>query len=89
MQFSVMGKVRAPGSFSVGRYVNVLDALSLAGGPAEFANLGKILVISHRGDQLVTTTVKLDDLFKGGASTRDVQQTNIVQIMPGDIVIVP
>lgn len=66
MQFSVLGKVRSPGSFSVGRYVNVLDALSLAGGPAEFANLGKILVISHRGDQLVTTTVRLDDVFKGG-----------------------
>jgi polysaccharide export outer membrane protein len=89
MQFSVLGKVHSPGSFSVGRYVNVLDALSLAGGPAEFANLGKILVISHRGDQLSTTTVRLDDLFKGGANTRDVQQANIVQIMPGDIVIVP
>jgi len=89
MQFSVLGKVRSPGSFSAGRYVNVLDALSLAGGPAEFANLGRILVISRRGDQLTTTTVRLDDLFKGGASTRDVQQANIVQIMPGDIVIVP
>ncbi len=89
MQFSVLGKVRSPGSFSVGRYVNVLDALSLAGGPAEFANLGRILVISHRGDQLVTTTVRLDDLFKGGAGTRDVQQANIVQVMPGDIIIVP
>ncbi|QYU69927.1 polysaccharide biosynthesis/export family protein [Leptolyngbya sp. 15MV] len=28
MQFSVMGKVRSPGSFNAGRYVNVLDALA-------------------------------------------------------------
>lgn len=89
MQFSVLGKVRAPGSFTVGRYINVLEALSLAGGPAEFANLGRILVITHRGDQVATTTVRLDDLFKGGADMRDVERANIVQVMPGDIIIVP
>lgn len=89
MQFSVLGKVRSPGSFTVGRYVNVLEALSLAGGPAEFANLGRVLVITRRGDQLATTTVQLDDLFRGGADMRDVQQANIVQVMPGDIIIVP
>jgi polysaccharide export outer membrane protein len=89
MQFSVLGKVRAPGSFTVGRYINVLEALSLAGGPAEFANLGRILVITHRGDQVATTTVRLDDLFRGGADMRDVERANIVQVMPGDIIIVP
>lgn len=89
MQFSVLGKVRAPGSFTVGRYINVLEALSLAGGPAEFANLGRILVITHRGDQMATTTVRLDDLFRGGADMRDVERANIVQVMPGDIIIVP
>lgn len=89
MQFSVLGKVQAPGSFTVGRYINVLEALSLAGGPAEFANLGRVLVITHRGDQMATTTVKLDDLFKGGADMRDVERANIVQVMPGDIIIVP
>jgi len=89
MQFSVLGKVRSPGSFTVGRYVTVLEALSLAGGPAEFANLGRILVITHRGDQVVTMNVKLDDLFRGGAGMRDVERANIVQVMPGDIIIVP
>lgn len=89
MQFSVLGKVRSPGSFTVGRYVNVIEALSLAGGPAEFANLGRVLVITRRGDQLTTTRVELDNLFKGGAGTQDVQRANIVQVMPGDIIIVP
>jgi polysaccharide biosynthesis/export protein len=37
MQFSVIGKVRSPGTFTPGRYVNALEALSMAGGPTEFA----------------------------------------------------
>lgn len=89
MQFSVMGKVRAPGSFNVGRYINVLDALSLAGGPAEFANLANVLVITRREGQMVTATVRLDALFRSGARTDDVQRANLVQIMPGDVIIVP
>ena len=89
MQFSVLGKVQSPGSFTVGRYINVLEALSLAGGPAQFANLGRVLLITRRGDQLVTTTIQLESLFEGGASMRDVQRANIVQVMPGDIIIVP
>lgn len=34
MQFSVMGRVKSPGTFSPGRYINVLEALSMAGGRA-------------------------------------------------------
>jgi polysaccharide export outer membrane protein len=40
LQFSVVGKVRNPGTFTPGRYVNALEALSFAGGPTEFAQLG-------------------------------------------------
>ena len=36
-QFSVIGKVKGPGAFTPGRYVNALEALSIAGGPSEFA----------------------------------------------------
>jgi polysaccharide export outer membrane protein len=89
MQFSVMGKVRAPGSFNAGRYINVLDALSFAGGPAEFANLDSVLVITQRGDQLTTATVRLNPLFRAGANAQDLARANLVQIMPGDVIIVP
>lgn len=89
MQFSVMGKVKSPGSFTVGRYVNVLDALSLAGGPAEFANLSSVMVITRRSGKLQTFSLRLDGLFKANANGRDVNDTNIVAILPGDIVIVP
>lgn len=89
LQFSVLGKVRSPGAFTVGRYVNVLDALSLAGGPTEFANLGNVLVITQRDGAARTFTVKLDDLFRSGANRNDITQASLAQIMPGDVIIVP
>ena len=89
LQFSVMGKVRSPGSFNPGRYITVLEALSLAGGPAEFANLDSVVVISRRGDQVTTSTVRLNSLFRSGANEQDVARANLVQIMPGDVIIVP
>ena len=51
-QFSVIGKVRNPGTFTPGRYVNALEALAIAGGPSEFANTGGRKMIRKAGDQL-------------------------------------
>lgn len=89
MQFSVMGRVKAPGTFSPGRYINVLEALSMAGGPGEFANLDNVVIIRKSGDQLRTIRVKLAPLFKLGADTNDVSRANILRIETGDTVIVP
>jgi polysaccharide export outer membrane protein len=89
MSFSVVGKVRSPGSFTPGRYINVLDAVSLAGGPAEFANLDGVSIIRHRGDQLITMRVKLGSLFKGNAGGGLLDKANIVPLIAGDIVVVP
>ena len=88
MQFSVMGRVKSPGTFSPGRYVNVLEALSMAGGPAEFANLDNVLIIRKSGSQLRTLNARLASLFKVGTDSRDVAGGNIIQIETGDTVIV-
>ncbi len=88
MQFSVMGRVKAPGTFSPGRYVNVLEALSMAGGPSEFANLDNVVVIRKSGGKLSTLNVRLASLFRLGGDARDVAGGNIVQIETGDTVIV-
>lgn len=88
MQFSVMGRVKSPGTFSPGRYVNVLEALSMAGGPAEFANLDNVLIIRKSGSQLRTLNARLASLFKVGTDSRDVAGSNILQIETGDTVIV-
>jgi polysaccharide export outer membrane protein len=89
LQFSIMGKVRAPGSFTSGRYLNVLEALSLAGGPAEFANLDNITLIREQGGEIVSIRLRLAKLFKPGVSPADVQRAGIVRLLPGDVVIVP
>jgi len=89
MQFSVMGRVRSPGTFTPGRYVNVLEALSMAGGPSEFANLDNVLVIRKVGDQLTTFKVRVGPLFRSGTGSNDVERANIQRIETGDTVIVP
>lgn len=89
MQFSVMGKVRSPGAYTAGRYVTVLDALSLAGGPAEFANLDNVLIITQREGGPVTTNARLGALFRPGANAADLRRAGITQLLPGDVVIVP
>jgi polysaccharide biosynthesis/export protein len=89
MQFSVMGRVKSPGTFTPGRYVNVLEALSMAGGPNEFASLDNVLIIRKSGDQLETFRVKVASLFKIGADNNDVLRANIQRLQTGDTVIVP
>jgi polysaccharide export outer membrane protein len=84
-QFSVVGKVHTPGSFTPGRYVNVLEALAIAGGPSEFANLGGARLIRKIGDRMVVVPLRLQDAMKG-----DVAALNqIPRIESGDTLVVP
>ncbi len=89
MQFSIIGRVGSPGSFQPGRYVNALEALSLAGGPNEFADLNNIVIIRKVGDQLRTIRVRMAGLLKGNISQSDISNANLVRIESGDTVIVP
>lgn len=89
MRFSVLGKVKSPGIFDATRYLNVLEALSQAGGPDEFANLDNITVIRGNGANAQAFRVRISQLFRGGVDTRAVQAANLLQIAPGDVIIVP
>ncbi len=89
LQFSVLGRVKAPGTFSPGRYVTVLDALSLAGGPAEFANLDSVLLVRKNGGQVTATRIRLSSLFKSSTSVEDVDRIAVPRLETGDTVIVP
>lgn len=86
-QFSVVGKVRNPGTFTPGRYVNALEALAIAGGPAEFANTASAKLIRKAGDQLFVLPVRLQDALRGDNSRLD--QTEIPRIESGDTLVVP
>lgn len=85
--FSVIGKVKSPGTFTPGRYVNALEALSIAGGPNEFAQTSRIRIIRKVGQQLQTIPVLL-----GGALKGDIDQVgsrDIPPIQSGDTLVVP
>lgn len=84
LQFSVAGRVKSPGIFTPGRYVNLLEALNFAGGPDEFANLDRVSIIRKSGGSLISIPARMGGVFKGNATGRD-----IPQIESGDTVIVP
>jgi polysaccharide export outer membrane protein len=85
-QFSVVGKVRNPGTFTPGRYVNALEALAIAGGPSEFANTGSIRVIRKAGDRLYVVSVRIQDALRGETN---LSAADIPRIESGDTMVVP
>jgi len=86
-QFSVVGKVRNPGTFTPGRYVNALEAIAIAGGPSEFANTGSARVIRKAGDQLFVVPLHLQDALRG--DTGRLSANDIPRIESGDTLVVP
>ena len=73
----VTGMVAHPGSFPLRNKVNVLQALAMAGGLAEFADRGEINVLRADGRRI---QVDYDDLVSGKSK---------VTLGPGDTVVVP
>ena len=89
MQYSVIGKVRAPGNFSPTRYVNVLNALAQAGGPTDFADIGNIIIMRTTGGRSQVIHTHLSNIFKGKPSDSDMSAASVPLIQAGDTVIVP
>ena len=85
LNFSIVGKVRGPGTFTPGRYVNLLEAISLAGGPAEFANLDNVTIIRKTTTGTTTVRARLSGIFRNGGSGGDA----IPRIQSGDTIVVP
>ena len=86
-QFSVVGKVRSPGTFTPGRYVNALEAIAIAGGPTEFAQTGSIRVLRKSSGRLVVVPVRLADVLRGDLSRVSAEQ--IPRIESGDTLVIP
>lgn len=86
-QFSVLGKVRSPGTFTPGRYVNALEALAIAGGPSEFANTGGARVLRKSGDRLYVVPVRIQDAIRG--DTARLGSNDIPRLESGDTLVIP
>lgn len=79
----VIGQVNRPGEFPINRYVDVIQALSMAGGTTPFAKLDEIKILRRDGTTQTATTFAYGDIAAG----KRLQQ-NIV-LKPGDTVLVP
>ena len=84
-QFSVVGKVKSPGTYTPGRYINALEALSIAGGGTEFASLNNSLIRRKVGQQLQTIRVRLGDALRDEEMT----SAEIPFMQSGDTLVVP
>jgi polysaccharide export outer membrane protein len=79
----VIGKVTHPGDFPLNRPIDVMQALSLAGGATPFANTGKIRILRREADHLKYFSFRYHDIERG----RRLEQNILLQ--SGDTVVVP
>ncbi|MEM7292495.1 MAG: polysaccharide biosynthesis/export family protein [Pseudomonadota bacterium] len=79
----VIGQVKKPGQFVLGRYVDVIQALTLAGGLTPYASESKITVLRRTGEE--EEVFKFD--FADVKSGRGLEQNIILR--SGDVVVVP
>ncbi len=79
----VIGKVNHPGDFPLLRPIDVLQAISMAGGVTPFANTNGIRVLHRDGQRQNSVRFRYDDVAKG----RHLEQN--IMLQSGDTVIVP
>jgi polysaccharide export outer membrane protein len=79
----VIGRVNKPGDFQVGRNIDVLQALSLAGGMTPFASEDDIRIIRRIDGQSVSIPFQYSRVRKGG----DLSQN--ITLKSGDVLLVP
>ncbi len=83
LRIYVNGKVKKPGEYTLGRYVDVLQALTLAGGVTPFADANDIRILRRENGKEVVYRFNYSQVEKG----KNLSQ-NIV-LKPSDVVIVP
>jgi polysaccharide export outer membrane protein len=79
----VIGQVNQPGVFVVNPNVDVLQALSMAGGGTPFANLNDIRILRRVDSSQRTLQFRYDDVARG----KNLEQN--IMLQAGDVVIVP
>jgi polysaccharide export outer membrane protein len=79
----VLGQVNKPGEFIVNPSVNIMQALSMAGGMTPFASVNDIIVLRGQGDKQVAMAFRYPDVVRGRRL-----ETNI-ELLAGDVVVVP
>src|SRR3984957_2895808 len=79
----VIGKVNRPGDFALIRPIDVMQALSLAGGATPFADTNAIRVLHRDGPRQTSVRFRYSDVARG----RHLEQNILLQ--SGDTVVAP
>ena len=79
----VIGKVNRPGEFPIVRNIDVMQALSVAGGTSTYAALNDIKILRRENGKLRALSFKYAEVEKG----KRLEQNIILQA--GDVVVVP
>jgi polysaccharide biosynthesis/export protein len=79
----VIGQVAKPGEFIVNPRVDVMQALSMAGGTTPFASLGNIIILRRTGATQTALHFDYTDVAKGKKLEAN------IQLQTGDVVVVP
>jgi polysaccharide export outer membrane protein len=79
----VIGKVNKPGEFVAGRYVDVLQALSMAGGLTPFAASDDIKVLRKENGKDIVLPFHYSQVQKGEGLEQN------ITLQAGDVVVVP
>lgn len=79
----ILGEVNNPGQFTLGRYVDVVQALTLAGGTTPYASERNMQILRRQDGREVTYQFDFRDIKRG----KNLEQNIILQ--SGDVVVVP
>jgi polysaccharide export outer membrane protein len=79
----LMGQVGRPGAFPLQGNMTVLQAISLAGGLAQFANAKKVYILRNENGQQVRLPFNYKDVIKGKRPEQN------IALQPGDTIVVP
>jgi polysaccharide export outer membrane protein len=84
-QVSVLGAVQKPGKYDMytERETTLLEAIAMAGGFTELANVNNTRIIRNEDGQQQTILVKVSDITKKGLKEKD------IFLKAGDIIFVP
>jgi len=79
----VLGKANHPGEYVAATTVDVMQALSMAGGLTPYAARDKIKVLRREGDHVSAISFNYDEVEKGHNLAQD------ILLRTGDVVVVP
>jgi polysaccharide export outer membrane protein len=79
----VVGRVQKPGEYPMARDVDVMQALSLAGGATPFAAVNDIIILRRLSAGQIVLHFQYNDVARG----QDLRENVVLQ--PGDTVVVP